>query len=130
MKYYSGLTSQECMHAAEVFLLDRGASVKARTSESVTFTRLIPPSFSEWVAMCVINLAVPGLGTIWAIARIALILMYPAEAKITARQVEGRTLVSIDSGRGYLHRELEVWAKMDRARKGEIRNPEMSKPQE
>ncbi|MBA2343866.1 MAG: hypothetical protein H0V83_02090 [Rubrobacter sp.] len=130
MKYYSGLAPQECMHAAEVFLLERGASIKGRTPESVTFTRLVPPSFDEWVAMCITNLVVPGLGTIWAIARIVLIFMYPAEARIIARQVEGRTLVSIDGRRGNLCGDLEVWAKMDRARKSAVRNLEMKKPQE
>jgi len=37
-------------------MLAREASIKGRTYESVTFTRLVPPACGEWLAMGIINL--------------------------------------------------------------------------
>ena len=125
MEYFCELTPQECMNAAEAYLLGRGASIEERTPESVIFTRLVPPSCGEWVAMGVMNLVVPGLGMLWAIARIVLIFIYPAEARIIARPDEGRTLVLIDGRRGDLCSELKGWAKTNLARKSAVCNPDV-----
>ena len=128
MEYYSGQTPQECITTAETYMVGRGASIKRGTYESVTFTRLVPPSYGEWVAMCILNVVVPGLGMVWAIARTVLIFMYPAEARIIAHPAEGRTRVLIDGGCGDLCSELEEWAKANLARKIATRYSDADRP--
>jgi hypothetical protein len=97
------------MDRAEEFMVGNGASIKERTHDAVTFTRLVPIGCGEWVLMTLVTLFTLGFGILWVIARIAFMVLYPAEARLMARPEEGGTRLLVDGRHAGFRQELEEW---------------------
>lgn len=110
----TGVPHAECLGRAEAYVLSTGGSIKQRTDTSVRTTRFVMPSFREWIAMTVITLISFGLGIILVIVRVALMVLYPAEARLMAHPMtDGRTrLVVVGKHAGY-REELENWVRVE-----------------
>ena len=64
--------------------------------------------------MLIVTLVTLGFGILWAIARVALMIFYPAEARLMARPTEeGGTRLLVDGSHAEFRRELEEWVRAE-----------------
>lgn len=116
MEHYSRLSPQECLDRAEAFVVEQDGWVRERTDTSATFQRYVMPSCGEWVAILVVSLLTFGLGLLYGVARIALVIAYPAQAGIRARRTDdGRTRILVDGRHAEYRDEIDQWARSNLA---------------